>query len=213
MERFITVKGTGHVEVAPDQIELSFSLSALDEDYGKSIQHAAWSYQTLVDAIVQCGFKEEDIKTSDYSVSAEYRTEKHYHDIFVGWKCDHDVNIKFPLDMDLLGRVIDSVTQPGVKAETDLRFFKSGSEAVQQALLESAARNARKKAEILCVASGVKLGELCRIDYSWGEIRLYSESRVRPDQGEDCICSLMPDVHPENIEVDDSATFVWSIEK
>ena len=40
--------------------------------------------------------------------------------------------------------------------------------AVNEALLTSAAANAKRKAEVLCAASGVSLGDLVNIDYNWG---------------------------------------------
>ena len=36
MQRTITVRGTGKVTAAPDRIELTMNLSALDPDYGQA---------------------------------------------------------------------------------------------------------------------------------------------------------------------------------
>ena len=85
---------------------------------------------------------------------------------------------------------------------------------VNEALLKSAAENAKKKAEILCAASGAKLGELINIDYNWGELNIYS--RTNYDMEMDCLktCAATPyslDIEPDDIDAADTVTFVWQI--
>ena len=55
-------------------------------------------------------------------------------------------------------------------------------------LLINATENAKTKAEILCKVSGYALGQLLKIDYSLGELNVFS----RPTSDvEDCIKPLM----------------------
>ena len=79
-------------------------------------------------------------------------------------------------------------------------------------MLRSAASNAKRKAEILCDASGVTMGELISIDYNWGELDIYSHTCYNSCE------DVMPimargavDIDPEDIDVTDTATFVWEI--
>lgn len=70
----------------------------------------------------------------------------------------------------------------------------------------------KRKAEILCDASGAKLGNLIAIDYNWGELDIYSHTRF--DCCEEAMapmkaCSI--DIDPEDIDVSDTATFVWEL--
>ncbi|MCD8123982.1 MAG: hypothetical protein LUE23_02965 [Lachnospiraceae bacterium] len=39
--------------------------------------------------------------------------------------------------------------------------------------------DAQRKAEILCEASGVKLGQLLNVDYNWGELEIYSNTQYK----------------------------------
>ena len=82
------------------------------------------------------------------------------------------------------------------------------------ALLESACVNAKQKAEILTRAAGVTLGTLLSIDYNWGELHLYSPTSC--SVGSDDLlmtCSAPADmaIEPDDIDVSDSAVFVWEI--
>lgn len=82
-------------------------------------------------------------------------------------------------------------------------------------MLRTASESALKKAKILCESSGVSLGELISIDYSWGDLNIFSETSYRIL--EECLLeSGMPkgsgiEIEPDDIETSDSVTFVWEI--
>lgn len=86
---------------------------------------------------------------------------------------------------------------------------------VSEALLASAAANAREKAQALCRASGGELGRLPRIDYNWDELNIVSPTRY---ELADCAMPLMaagkrcaPEIEPDDIDLHDTAAFVWEI--
>lgn len=78
--------------------------------------------------------------------------------------------------------------------------------------MKAAVKNAREKAEILCAASGAKLGELLSIDYNRVELHLYSAT----DYDVESKCMMLGaaddmDIEPEEIKARDTATFAWEI--
>lgn len=79
--------------------------------------------------------------------------------------------------------------------------------------MDSAAKNARKKAETLCAAIGAKLGSLVRIDYNWGEINIYSHTKYNGGFFGSAPTGVYsePEIDPEDIKLNDNATFVWEI--
>ena len=99
--------------------------------------------------------------------------------------------------------------------EISIRFTVKDPSAVNEELLRSAAENAKKKAELLCSASGVKLGDLVNIDYNWGELSIYSRTNYEMDM--DCmkacaVDSYSLDIEPDDIDATDTVTFVWEIQ-
>lgn len=56
---------------------------------------------------------------------------------------------------------------------------------------------------------------LLSIDYNWGELNVYSNTRY--DMAEDCLVAPMMarcaeiDIEPDDIDISDTATFVWEI--
>lgn len=86
--------------------------------------------------------------------------------------------------------------------------------AINEEMLRSATANAKRKAEVLCDAAGVKLGDLVSINYSWGELNIYSDTNY--GLAKDCLADPMTvraiDIEPDDIDIRDTATFVWEIE-
>ena len=97
----------------------------------------------------------------------------------------------------------------------DFYFFHSKRpHSVNKELLRSATVNAKEKAQILCEASNVELGELITIDYNWGELNIVSHTDYMLEEK----CMAMPvggladiEIEPDDIDVSDTATFVWEI--
>ena len=109
-----------------------------------------------------------------------------------------------------MGAVSNSVSDP----ETDIRFTVKDKESPKEELLRSAAADARKKAEILTEASGVKLGELVNINYDWGELNIYSRTvyEDRAFEAEAMVAkSVAMDVVPDDIDLCDTVSFMWEI--
>lgn len=130
----------------------------------------------------------------------------------MGYKCRHELKIEFDFDTKRLAKALSEISKCIAKPEISIDFTVKDSSAVSGELLKAAVKNAREKAEILCAASGAKLGELLSIDYNWGELHLYSATDY--DVKGKC---MMPgaaddmDIEPEEIKARDTATFAWKI--
>ena len=124
------------------------------------------------------------------------------------------MKLSFYLDMKRLGETISAIGGCRAKPDLNIRFTVKEPEAVNARLLQAAADNARRKAELLCAASGVKLGQLQHIEYNWKDTSVYSRTAVNADR------AVMPmmknafraEMTPEDIELSDSAAFIWEID-
>lgn len=215
MKKTITVKGSGKLSAAPDTIEISIELSSLDRSYEKAMAKETAAQEKLTAAICSCGFKKDDIKTSQFCVNTEYegRTDKNgvYRRFFKGYSCRHSLKLKFTLDTTLLSGVLSAISGSLAEPELSIRFLADNKEQLEDMLLESAARDAKHKADILAKASGVKLGELLSIDYNWGELDVYSRTEYAMDR-KSLANGAGTGFVPEDIELSDSAAFVWEID-
>lgn len=214
--RTITVKGIGAVSVKPDLIVLRLSMETAKYEYDAAMKAAAEKIDFLNKALEAAGFEKKSAKTADFRVRADYERlndgKGNYTSVFMGYKCRHELKIEFDFDTKRLAKALSEISKCIAKPEISIDFTVKDSSAVSGELLKAAVKNAREKAEILCAASGAKLGELLSIDYNWGELHLYSAT----DYDVEGKCMMLGaaddmDIEPEEIKARDTATFAWEI--
>lgn len=214
--RTITVKGIGAVSVKPDLIVLRLSMVTEEYEYDAAMKAAAEKIDFLNKALEAAGFEKKSAKTADFRVRADYDRlndgKGNYTSVFMGYKCRHELKIEFDFDTKRLAKALSEISKCIAKPEISIDFTVKDSSAVSGELLKAAVKNAREKAEILCAASGAKLGGLLSIDYNWGELHLYSAT----DYDVEGKCMMLGaaddmDIEPEEIKARDTATFAWEI--
>ena len=215
-KRRIHIRGIGQAAQTPDQVILSLMLVAQNNEYAAAMKIGSQQVEMLREAILEAGFKAEDLKTTNFNVRAVYENEesrennsKRYSKVFVGFECRHDLKLTFDFDNDKLNRALDTIAGNLSQPKISIAFAVKDTAALNDKILKSAAEDARRKAEILCAASGVKLGKLIDINYSWDESRV-QETIV---YGE---CASVDknafDLQPEDLIASDSVDFLWEIE-
>ena len=217
MSKTITVKGVGKATVKPDQVEIRMTLASKDKIYEKSMSMAAEQIDSLKTAFEKAGLGEGSLKTTNFDIRTVYDSvrdrDRNYVSVFSGYECTHNLKLVFDFDTKRLSAALGAIADSKVNPKINIDFTAKNPAAVNELILQDAAANARRKAEILCAASGVKLGELVCIDYNWGEITYISQAKYAM---EDCIMSAAAapcdiDIDPDDIDAGDTATFVWEI--
>ena len=218
MSRTITVKGTGNVSLKPDTTIVTMTLKAKDKNYEKAMNDAAGIFDNLKSAVRDCGFDEKELKTTSFNVYTEYDSVQdargNYKSVFSGYCCVNTVKLSFDFDTKRLSKVLSAVASCIAEPDLNIQFTVKDKDAAADELLKSAAENARHKAEILTAASGVKLGQLVAVNYSWGEIDVYSRTECAMDRNcykAKAASTMDMCFEPEDIELDDTVTFVWEI--
>ena len=218
MSRTIAVKGVGSLRVKPDYVVIGLELEAKHEVYERAVSLSSEQIEELTQALMKAGFAKDELKTTSFHIRADYRSEQNdkgnYVQVFDGYVCHSGMKLAFDLDMKLLGETLSAIGSLSVQPELNVSFTVKEPEAVNSRLLKAAADNARGKAEILCAASGVTLGQLQRIEYNWSEPAAYSRTAVSADR------MAMPmmknafraEMTPEEIELSDSAAFIWELD-
>lgn len=219
MSRTITVKGVGKVSAKPDYVVLSMTLEVLDKDYNKAMDTAAEHIRLLTGALEKAGFEKNSIKTTDFQVRTDYTHENdsngRWKNIFNGYAVCHKLKLEFDFDMERLSKALCAASGCEARPQLSITFTVKDPTAIREELLRSASASAKQKAEILCDASGVKLGTLQSIDYNWSKFDLHSTTRLRmADEQEHNAVPMMAkaiDITPDDIDISDTAVFVWEI--
>lgn len=217
MDKTITVKGVGTASVKPDYIIITLNIASKKKEYQRSVDSANERIELLQKAIVSSGFVKEDLKTLSFSVNSSYESETdkngRYHNVFAGYVCRYTLKLSFDMDAKRLAETLTAISASGADAEFSIQFSIKNPEIISEELLKSAAENARQKAEILCAASGVKLGALLNINYNWTDVNIFSPSAYTMERNivPTLAKASVPEFEPENIKSRDSAAFVWEI--
>lgn len=216
MERLITVKGIGNVNVKPDLIIINMELVSHKYDYEETMKLATDSVSKLEKAIEEAGFNKKELKTTSFNIRTSYKSyydeNKNYKNKFDGYICEQGLKLQFDLDMQVLSKVLTAITKSGVEPRLNIRFSVKDKDKVNEELLINSTENARRKAEVLAKASKVNLGKLVTINYNWSEVGIYSKTTYEMENKSLVMEeAYAPNIEPDDIELSDTATFVWEI--
>lgn len=180
MANTITVKGVGRATVSPDLVILSMNLESKDLVYAKAMETASENQERLTKALTKAGFHKKSIKTSNFNVNTDYEYVHHPdgrgESVFAGYVVNQGLKVEFDFDSKRLLKALAAIGECDAHPQLSIQFTVKDRASVNEALLRSATDNARRKAEVLCEASGKKLGELLSINYNWSELELVSNS-------------------------------------
>lgn len=211
----IIVRGSGSISAAPDMIRLELDMQSRSTDCGQAMEKAEDSLAELRGILESCGFEKDALRTSGFDVRTEYESlpdEKgNYRSVFRGYCCAHQMNVEFPLDTVLLAEMLRRISASKAAPQLSVQFTVKDTESAKEELIRITAADARKKAELLCQASGVTLGRLIRISYDRAEKNMISQTRY--GIGNDCLCfpAKAVSIEPADVKLSDSAEFEWEI--
>jgi len=216
-ERRIVVKGTGNVSARPDLTIITMTLNTANPDYKKTMESAGKDIDSIRRALISIGYEREALKTTNFNVRTDYESvpdgRGQYQRKFKDYSCHHSLKLEFGFDMKRLGETLMAISTCKSKPEFHIAFSVKDKDAISAELLKNAVTNATDKATIMSKAAGVKLGAVLLIDYSWGELRLLSETRYALAEEAAEICSTAAvEIEPEDIHETETVTVVWAIE-
>lgn len=222
MERTIRVTGKGNISLSPDTVRIMITQSSVEQTYEMAVKASADAKNILTEALGTLGFKKEDLKTLYFNVDSETESyqakDKSWKRRLIGYRYKHRMKIEFPKESDLLGKVLAVIARSSSEPEFSIEYTVSNPEAAKNELLKRAVEDSGKKAKILSEAAGTKLGDVVNIDYSWRQVEFVSRpvdtlGLDLPDVAEDeYISSIDVDIEPDDIDVSDTVTVIWSLQ-
>jgi uncharacterized protein YggE len=163
--RTITVTGTGHVSVVPDQLAFDLSVSVLRPGLTQALDDGNRAMQSVVDTLKAAGVADQDVQTTDVSMYPEYgRPQKGQPPILQGYRVSHSITVT----VDDLSRGSDVVTAAlgaggkGVRLD-GLRLQVADPDGALGPARSDALEQAHAKAEQYADDAGRELGEIVRI--------------------------------------------------
>ena len=217
----ITVKGSGKIKKAPDEITISMAVEGRDPAYEKALLLAENQVEALEKAAECAGFPEDSIRTANYNVRTEYegvQDEKgNYRSVFSAYVCRYDLKLSFNLDLEKLRAFLAAVSAADARPELYIRFGLKDPEEAGEEMLKEAVKDARRKAELLAAEAGMRLGALLSIDYhvqeqSYDSPTMYAEEAALDGAGmKKAAGVLAARIVPEDVVSSDEAVFRFEL--
>jgi hypothetical protein len=166
--RGITVSGEGKVTGKPDLALISLGVSTLRPTVAEARDAAATALEGMLSSMRANGVEDDDIQTSQLSIYPEYDYSGNTQRI-VGFRVGNTVTVKVR-DIDTTSAVVDAAIGAGGDETTiqSIAFTIDNPESLREQARAAAIEDAKKKAETLANASGVKVGEPINISESGG---------------------------------------------
>lgn len=211
--RIIKVKGLGQASMPPDMIKINIELKSLDSSYEKALQKANYDLENVRASLKEEGFEKEAIKTINFNVDTKYENETTDFNSkrkFVGYEINHSLKVEFDNDGGKLSGVLNALARSKSNPEFSIQYKLKDSTAFKEEILKNAISNAKEKALLIAEASGVKLGEIVSINYSFDEDEVF-RSPLSLQRGMS-VMSEKISIVPEDLEQTDTVDIIWKIE-
>ena len=154
-ETKISVNGSGETRVSADTAVISLGVNARDKDVLKAQQQVNDAIASIRKALVEQGVKEENINTEFINIYAMYDYQSDQEKL-AAYNASSTLAIKVT-DMETVGSLIDVCFAAGANTLNGVSFSASDTEEARAAAIKDAVENAKKKAEILAEAAGLKI--------------------------------------------------------
>ena len=153
MTETITVKGVGKVTAQADYMTMQLTISELNADYDRALDAALRRVEAMRAALVEVEAA-DDLKLQKFDVEVQQQDGV---DCFC---CVYQYKLAFDFDHVRLSQILSAITKSSADPETQIDFTVKNPQWLQRQMLFNAAANAKEKAEVLCRATGNRLGRL-----------------------------------------------------
>lgn len=204
--RTITVTGSGMVTLTPDIAYVYIGVHTQDTSATTAMNQNNLQTGAVIEAIRGFGVAEADIKTTNFSVYPQPVYDDNFNQVGTTYVVDNTVYVTVR-DLAKLGDLLDASVVAGANTVHGISFdLDDKTGALSQARL-AAVEDARRQADELAGATGVKVGEVQSISYyDSTPVPVYYEARAAMD-----MAASVP-VQAGSMQVTTTVTIVYGIE-
>lgn len=160
--RTINVNGSSQVMVSPDIAYVSIGVHSEAEAAEAAVKANNEQSQAVMDALMAAGVDAKDIQTTNFSIYPQDKYSPTGELLGKYYAVDNTVYVKVR-DLEGLGSLLDAAVDAGANTIYGISFDLENKDAAMEQGRKEAIENARKQAEQLAGAAGVKVGEVYSI--------------------------------------------------
>lgn len=123
--------------------------------YDKAVKESAEKTEKIKDMFENFGFERDKVKTLYFNVEAEFENfqiSRTWKKRFKDYRYTHRTKIEFPVDNEMLGKVLYALSRSLIHPEFDIDYTVADPEKPKNQLLEKAIKDSMEKAQVLAKA-------------------------------------------------------------
>jgi uncharacterized protein len=156
----VIVIGEGSVSVTPDYAQIVSGVSTRASTVKEATDANSKLMARITDALRESGVAQKDIQTSRFSVQPVYAPqEPRTEPKIVGYSVSNQIRLKIR-QIDKVGEIVERLVTAGATDIGHIEFLVSEPSKATDQAREAAIADARRKAEVYALASGVQLGRV-----------------------------------------------------
>lgn len=174
----IRVTGEATVKAKPDQAEVDIGVVTQASTAQAAGTQNAQQTDRVIDELRRALGPNANIKTINYSLTPNYRYPREGgQPTITGYTASNTVQV-ITNDLTQVGKLIDLSTQSGANNIQGLRFTLKDDQSVRSQALREAAVKARREAETLASALGLRITRVLLVEETSPVVRPYYDARV-----------------------------------
>ncbi len=170
--RLISVSGTGEVKTKPDMAVVNTGVTTEAPTAQEALSKNNAAMTAVIGALKTAGIAEDDIQTSNFSVSPQYppyQPNQTTAPRISGYQVSNQVTARVK-NLAKLGSILDTLVRAGSNQISGISFDVDEPKPFLDDARKKAVADARAKAELYAAAAGVTLGRVVQISESGGII-------------------------------------------
>ena len=158
----ISVSGEGRSEARPDMATITIGVSTQAETARAALDENTARLGKVLEQLKASGIADRDLQTSGLNLGPmmDYSTDRKPR--VVGYQVSNQLTVRVRA-LETLGGVLDQTVSDGANEFRGLTFDLSEPGPAMDAARVAAVKDARRKAEMMAEAAGVKLGKVMSI--------------------------------------------------
>lgn len=163
----ISVAGVGKSYQAPDVASVSAGVVTQAPTAQAAMSANSRKMNSVIDALKSAGIQSRHIQTSQLSLNPQYDYSNRKQPRITGYQARNTVSARSE-NLDQVGPMLDALIEAGANNINGIQFSIKDAEAAKSEARKEAVKNARRKAEEMATAAGVRLGKILQMSESGG---------------------------------------------
>ena len=195
----VTGNGEATIEVIPDFVTIYFNAETKADTADKAKDENAEIVDELITNLVKQGFERKDIQTQNFNIYPDYKWVNNQR-VENGYRATHSIKLQMPTEeSDEIGSAIDAGVDAGATISyINFELSQDSQNRYKAQAIESAAQDARIKAEALARGLGKELGSLVSVSDSnfgyspWRIYEIAEDSTTGAEEAKQATTDIQP---------------------